>query len=758
MHRTLLFCTSLFASALFAAESRPALSALTYSGDQSALEALDVEINAAKQDTAKLGAIESRLFTLLRRTDLTFAARQALCQRLGLVLAQGPAKPNADGYKPLGTWLTDDRDSDLARLALERVEGPVVDGLFVTALGKANGRARLGLMDAVGRRRIAAAVPALSKLSRDKDATTAGAAARALGAIADPAAVAALQALPEPSSSIVAGAKLVAAAKSPATAGGLLADLRARAANPAHRIAAFRLQLDLDPATAPAKITEVLGGSDWSMKQAALESLYASTAPGLVPALLAKLRDWDAPTQSAVISALARRGETSATPAIIAAANQADPEVRAAALTALGFLPGNRNMVTLLAKTAAEDSEAGKIARQSLARLNGPDVSAAILAGAETGEVTLRAVYIEEVALRGMTEGLPLLLKARTAEDAKLRTAAVGALGELAPAAQLPQVIDWAMGAKDETEQARALRAVVNITLRNPSTKDRGIALYRAIESASPETTVRLIPALARVGGAASAETAARLALRPDAKVADAATAALARWSDATAIPSLVVVAEKATVPSARVSALKGALTYFERNREPWTKENTALVSRLLAATKDNPSRPQLLTLLNRANDKAALATVEGLQADATLGAAARETAEIIRSNLAGAPKIHASGAEAQVRNMIDGKTSTRWSVATEGDEWVEIEFKQARPLHRLTLDQTGRTNEYPERYEVYVTDDPKSPGPAIAQGAGQRNKTVIDFPKGTRGRYIIVKNVAERADVPWAICELFVD
>jgi hypothetical protein len=58
----------------------------------------------------------------------------------------------------------------------------------------------------------------------------------------------------------------------------------------------------------------------------------------------------------------------------------------------------------------------------------------------------------------------------------------------------------------------------------------------------------------------------------------------------------------------------------------------------------------------------------------------------------------------------------------------------------------------------VFVTDDPKQPGKALVSGAGQRNKTVIDLPSGTRGRYLIVKNTAERKEAPWAICELYVD
>ena len=58
----------------------------------------------------------------------------------------------------------------------------------------------------------------------------------------------------------------------------------------------------------------------------------------------------------------------------------------------------------------------------------------------------------------------------------------------------------------------------------------------------------------------------------------------------------------------------------------------------------------------------------------------------------------------------------------------------------------------------MFVTDDVAQPGKAAVTGAGQRNRTVIDFPAGTRGRYVIIRNTAERKDSGWSITELFVD
>ncbi len=754
----LLSFTLLLAAALRAADSAPALAGLTYSGDQAALEALDRDLNAAGTDPAKLAALETRLLTLLRRTDTTFAARQAAAQRLGSVLAVSAPKAKPDDTKPLGTMLADDRDTDLARLALEPAPGAVIDTLFVSALGKTTGRTRLGLIDSLARRRAAAAVPELIKLLKDSDASTTAAAARALGEIATAPAVAALHATPEPSSPAIATAKLAAAPRMPpAAALTLLRELEKSAHSPAHRTAAFRLSLEIEVGAAAARIAAALSGSDWTIKQAALEAIAASASPNLVATLTAKLATWDAPTQAAAITALARRPDPSALPAIVKAAAHPDAEVRRAALSALGFFPGSRDIAALLAQAiAGTTGEESRLARQSLARLHGPDVDTAIISGAERGTTALRVVHLEQLALRNQTEAIPLLLKCRQDPDAAIRSAAIGALGDIASPAEEAAILAWTIAATDDGEQTRALRTLVNVTLRHPVAA-RGKAVFAAIEQSPAPVALRLLPALARIGGQPAVDTARRLALGDDPKVSAAAADALARWPDPIALPALATIAQDAKVPATRSAALTGALRTFERAREIWTPTTTDVVRRLLASTKDSTNQKRLAELLNRANDQAALTLAESLQSDATLKSIATDAVEIIRVNLAGAPTVRASGTS-NVKNMIDGKTSTYWSTSVFGDEWVEADFKKSRPVHRVTLDQTGRAQYFPERYAVFVTDDPEAPGEARATGAGQRNRTVIDLPAGTRGRYVIIRNTAERKDSGWSISELFVD
>ena len=732
---------------------------LDYSGDQSALAALDRDLNAAGTDLPKLTVMEARLVALLRRTDASIAARQAACQRLGTVWAATGA-PSASALELLKAMLVDDRETDIARLTLERTPGAAVDTVLVDAVAKTTGRIRLGIIQTLTARAPVSAVAALATLLGDQDPATAKAAATALGQIGNAAALAALRSAP----ATVAGlfeAKLTLARTLPtAECVALLTELQGdtRAA-PHQRASALRGLLDREPSSAVPRIIAVLAGTDWTPKQVALEAIFSSRASGLTAALAAQLPTWDVPTQAAVITALARRPDATITAAIVAASQHTAATVRTAAINALGDLPGDTSLVTLLATLGSSDNfEDAKLARASLARLHGPGVSAAVLAGAEKGPAQKRALFIEQIASRNLTEGLPFLHQSRHDPDATIRTAAVGSLGELAPFSDQGLLIEWAAGATDSTEQTRALRSLVSVTLRNPDTAKRALPIYVALEKAAPATVVGLLPVLGRLGGKESAECAARLALSTNATVADAAAAALARWPDRSAQPSLVMVAAKATVASARSAANQAAFRYFERTREVWTAAESSLVTQLLGATTDAAARKKLVILLNRAADKPALALVEKLQSEPALNAAAKTAAQCIAANLAGPPHVRASDSESSAKNLFDGRTATQWRGPVTPGQWIEIDFKQARPLHRLTLDQTGRTGEFPERYDVFVTDDLAKPGKVLVSGAGKANRTIIDLPEGTRGRYVTIKNTAERVDSMWSISELFVD
>jgi HEAT repeat protein len=98
-----------------------------------------------------------------------------------------------DSVAPLAALLGDEKIAHMARYALEPIPDPAVDAALRDAMGRLKGRPLVGVIGSIGVRRDVQAVEPLSRLLKDPDPDVAQAAARALGSIGDPAAVAALE-------------------------------------------------------------------------------------------------------------------------------------------------------------------------------------------------------------------------------------------------------------------------------------------------------------------------------------------------------------------------------------------------------------------------------------------------------------------------------------------------------------------------------------------------------------------------------------
>lgn len=749
------------ATAVGSAPDAP-LRLLDNSGSQKALEALDRSIAAAATDRAKLSIIVTEMLDVLKQPDSTFTARQAVGQRLGQLLPQLNADDPA--LATIARLLTDDRLVNVARLALEPVPGAAVDAAFLHALDETSAGNRLALIQSIGNRRIASAVPTLAPLLKDSDEAIAAAAAKALGQIGNAAALAALEAAPDPAARNVVAARLAcawaAANPSESTAAFQRVFHDPQVAATQHALA-LRGLLARDPSSASPTIVTTLASDDVALKRVALEAIRSLPAATLVPALLDKLATFDAPTKAAVIAAIGNVGDATAVAALAPAVTDADAAVRTAALTALGALPGNKDVALQLIRFLVDATgDDAKLARQSLARLNGPGVNETILATAAQGDAKLRVVALEAIAMRNLTEAMPALWKLRSDPDATVRAAALRSLGELAPASEQAAILAWTIAATDAQEISRAQRALANISLRNHDETSRDRAIIDAVDHGAPEIQLRLLPVLTRLGSPAAAACAGRIAGSSVAKVASAATDTLARWPERNALPVLIATAERAPLDDVRLAAAKGAMGFIERKRDTPPNESADDVARLLAVTKNLETRKSLLVLLSRGASDPALALAEKLKTDSALAAEAGDAVLTIRVNKLWPPVVTASAGAEQIRRMIDGNARTAWSVPAIANQWVQVDCRQARPVHRITLDQAGHVGDYPGAIEVFVTDDPTNPGVARATAAGRRDRTVIELPAGVRGRYLILKTTAKRGggNGNWSITELQID
>jgi len=151
----------------------------TYDWGQSRLALTEISdrVRQAHDSPAKLRQIEQGLLEVLD-SDATRAGKQFVCRQLSIIGTER-------SVPALAKMLTDEETSDMARYALERIPGTAVNEALRKALPKARGKAKIGVINSLGQRRDKRAVRALSRLLGNRDQTIAGAAAAALGQIAD---------------------------------------------------------------------------------------------------------------------------------------------------------------------------------------------------------------------------------------------------------------------------------------------------------------------------------------------------------------------------------------------------------------------------------------------------------------------------------------------------------------------------------------------------------------------------------------------
>ncbi|NUM54057.1 MAG: HEAT repeat domain-containing protein [Candidatus Hydrogenedentes bacterium] len=121
-------------------------------------------------------AVAATLVGVLTSADATRDAKIFACRQLAIC-------GGAENVAALAPLLTAIDTSNMARIALERIPGGEADAALVDALAKADAKSQIGIVNSLGARRCAAAVPAIAPLAKSKDPLLADAAAAALGHI-----------------------------------------------------------------------------------------------------------------------------------------------------------------------------------------------------------------------------------------------------------------------------------------------------------------------------------------------------------------------------------------------------------------------------------------------------------------------------------------------------------------------------------------------------------------------------------------------
>ena len=90
----------------------------------------------------EMKAMEKQLDDFLK-SDATYAAKDFVCRELSIAGTEA-------SVPALASMLTDEKVSDIARYALERIPGAAVDDALRQALSKSEGKAKVGIINTLG--------------------------------------------------------------------------------------------------------------------------------------------------------------------------------------------------------------------------------------------------------------------------------------------------------------------------------------------------------------------------------------------------------------------------------------------------------------------------------------------------------------------------------------------------------------------------------------------------------------------------------
>ncbi len=247
----------------------------------------------------------------------------------------------------------------------------------------------------------------------------------------------------------------------------------ARAGAKPARTAAIRAVGELaQPASATA-LVDLLADTDRDIAQAAQESLASLRGPIVDEAIMGMLTGDNASLKLVAIDLTSRRRMTTAVPALLKAGKDNDAKVRAAALRRAGELAGTSEIPALtdflMGAGSGPDLEAAEQALSAVCRrASEPGPIAEKLAGLMAGAAPAQKGAL--LRLLG-TLGGPVALKAVRAavadSNAEVRASALRALGDWKTADAAPDLLALAKAAANPTDRELCLRSYVDLA-RNP--------------------------------------------------------------------------------------------------------------------------------------------------------------------------------------------------------------------------------------------------------------------------------------------------
>jgi HEAT repeat protein len=280
------------------------------------------------------------------------------------------------------------------------------------------------------------------------------------------------------------------------------------------RLSALRVLPDLGGAAAVPVLVRMLGEADAEIAQAAQDGLARLPGAEVVAAAASLLARPEAGSQLVGIDLVLRQRLPGFVPKLLEASRKTDPQVRLAALKALGELADAGELPDLLdALAAAGGAQEAEAAEQALgavcAKAGYPDACAEKIAGRLTqSQPSLKAALLRVLGAFGSARALQAAREAIGDTDREVKAAAFEVLCEWKTPDAAPDLLKLARALSNPADRLRCLRGILRIAGDPDVPADRRLSLCKeAAGLVQRDEEKKLL--LGALGGIASPEALA---------------------------------------------------------------------------------------------------------------------------------------------------------------------------------------------------------------------------------------------------------
>ncbi len=701
-----------------------------YGGNRQLLDDLFKLMLRIESASSEASQFSSELASFLN-SDATEGGQQYACRMLSLIgdsAAVGVLSDMLDRNV---------EDADRARYALEQIPGDEPLQALRTALSSTKRKQKIGIINSLAVRRDAKAVGLLAG-SLTEEISVASAALSAMGKIGGEQAWEILNGaeskLPDVlrsawTDAVLKCAETLVKAGHPDKAAQAYRNIFTKGESVAGRIAALDGLAGLQDSSALPLVIHALNDPDARLRAKAVR--YVALLPGqeATAAFLAQLKKSDTANQEAIVRALGVRGDKSALPEVEKMLRSEDVGVRIAAVETIGRL-GDDQAVLLLAHAAAGASdEEQKAARNSLYRLRGKGVDAAILAQIDEADAKPKVELILAIEKRSIDNAVSSLLRRVQDPDKSVRKASYDTLRSVSEPKYLPEMLDILVKIPDESEREMMEHAVIQTGLAiedKQARADSVLEVYSRVQDTAGKCS--LLRVMGGLGNSKSLPVLYQATESQDTEMVLAAIKVLAYWPTSEPMLKLLNTAQNTSDDRRRILALRGVVRMFNLPSDLSADRLGTLAEAVFALARTTDDKKLVVGGMANMKSPGVLKMLAGLMADEVIKAETQISLLKVARNTGGTdPEVTKS----VLREMYD-----RFS--------DEPSRQQAREI----INFIERFDNFITAWQVsgpYLREDSKDNGPLLDMRFGPENPAWVEKPWD-------IMPAGLNADQPWLI------